>query len=66
MIKSTPKMRKKPGPPPKGHKKILVSVPPSELADLDTWIKQQSDKPSRPQAIRRLMEQALALPKNRR
>jgi hypothetical protein len=34
---------------------------PDELARLDAWIAQQPDpKPSRPEAIRRLLEKALS------
>jgi hypothetical protein len=60
MAKSTIKPRKKPGPPPKGSKKILVSVPPAELAAIDAWIRNQPDKPSRPEALRRLAKIVLA------
>ena len=31
---------------------------------LDSWIERQKDEPSKPEAIRRLLEQALALPQN--
>jgi hypothetical protein len=61
MRKSTGSItKKKRGPPPRGSKKILVAVPPEDLIALDTWIKQQPDKPSRPEALRRLAKIALA------
>lgn len=37
------------------------------LARLDAWIKDENDRPTRPEAIRRLVEQALdAQPKSRK
>src|SRR4029079_8702184 len=49
------------GRPRKDPTSIHVTLLPLSLAALDTWIEQQSDpKPSRPEAIRRLIEQALA------
>lgn len=64
MRKSTNAPKKKRGPPKgygaKGSKKILVAVPPNELAAIDAWIKQQPDKPSRPEALRRLARLWLA------
>jgi hypothetical protein len=40
---------------------IGVRVPPAELDEIDAWIKQQAKpKPSRPEAIRRLVEMAIA------
>jgi hypothetical protein len=38
----------------------MVRIQPKKLSELDGWIKRQNDKPSRPEAIRRLVEQALA------
>jgi hypothetical protein len=39
---------------------VLVRIPPDELAVIDGWIKgKQSPKPSRPEAIRRLVELGL-------
>jgi hypothetical protein len=60
MRKSTAAVKKKRGPPPKGSKGLYVKVPPDELAALDAWIKQQSDKPSRPEALRRLAKIVLS------
>jgi hypothetical protein len=41
-------------------------MPPAELANLDQWISKQRNKPTRPEAIRRLVEQALALASDNR
>ena len=38
---------------------IMVRMPPAELGELDGWIKRQTEKPSRPEAIRRLVELGL-------
>jgi hypothetical protein len=35
-------------------------MPPNELANLDNWISRQKTKQTRPEAIRRLVEQAMA------
>jgi metal-responsive CopG/Arc/MetJ family transcriptional regulator len=44
-----------------GSKGIHVALPPDPLARLDAWIEAQPDpKPSRPEAIRRLLEKALS------
>ena len=52
--------KKKPGPAPTGKGELIgVRIQPKDLAELDGWIKRQDDKPSRPEAIRRLVEQAL-------
>jgi hypothetical protein len=61
MRKSTalPKKGKR-GPAPRGSKGIYVKVPPEELATIDKWIGRQLDKPSRPEALRRLAKIALA------
>jgi hypothetical protein len=53
--------KKRRGPPPTGKGELVgVRVQPPLLAALDRWITQQTDGPSRPEAIRRLLEQALA------
>jgi hypothetical protein len=53
--------KKRRGPLPTGKGELLgVRVQPRLLAALDKWIAQQADGPSRPEAIRRLLEQALA------
>jgi len=38
---------------------IGVRLQPDNLAGLDAWIARQPDAPSRPEAIRRLIERAL-------
>jgi hypothetical protein len=55
MARQTVTPRKKRGPPPTGKgTPITVRLQPSGLSQLDTWIADQEDKPSRPEAIRRL------------
>lgn len=49
----------KPGRPPVGSTSINVRLPPDELSALDAHISLQDDKPTRPEAIRRLVRQAL-------
>lgn len=39
---------------------VNVRFPPDQLARLDGWIATQGDKPSRPEAIRRIVERALS------
>ena len=53
--------RKRRGPAPTGKgKPILVRLQPKQLAKLDAWIKRQpKPKPTRPEAIRQLMEKQL-------
>ena len=48
--------KKRKGPAPTG-KGVLVGVrlQPDDLAALDAWIDAQDDKPSRPEAVRKLM-----------
>ena len=53
---------KKRGPPATGKgEPILVRLQPAQLAALDAWIAHQGAQLSRPEAIRRLLEQALAV-----
>jgi hypothetical protein len=52
--------KKRRGPPTGKGELVGVRVQPPLLAALDRWITQQTDGPSRPEAIRRLLEQALA------
>ena len=53
---------KKRGPPATGKgEPILVRLQPAQLAALDAWIARQDAQLSRPAAIRRLLEQALAV-----
>jgi hypothetical protein len=47
--------RKKRGPAPTGKGTLIgVRLQPPTLARLDDWIAMQEDRPSRPEAIRRL------------
>jgi hypothetical protein len=53
---------KKRGPPATGKgEPILVRLQPAQLAALDAWMARQHSQLSRPEAIRRLLEQALAV-----
>jgi hypothetical protein len=53
--------KRKPGPPATGKGTLIgVRLQPAGLVRLDEWRKAQSDPPSRPEAIRRLLETALA------
>ena len=56
------KKRKKPGPPrTTGKGKLIgVRVLPSLLARIDEWASKQDGEPSRPDAMRRLIERALS------
>jgi hypothetical protein len=38
---------------------IVTRLHPPQLEQLDAWIAKQDDKPSRPEAIRRLLAKAL-------
>jgi hypothetical protein len=61
MKKQTVLAKKRRGPAPTGKGiQVVVRMQPPALALLDTWIEDQSDKPSRPEAIRRILEKALA------
>jgi hypothetical protein len=60
MARQTVLSRKKRGPPATGKGTLIgVRVQPPSLTLLDAWIGAQGDKPSRPEAIRRLVELAL-------
>jgi len=53
-------LRKKPGPPATGKGTLIgVRLQPPELAKVDGWAAGQEDHPSRPEAIRRLLDRAL-------
>jgi hypothetical protein len=59
-VKSRKKRRYGPLPTGKGEP-VLVRIQPPQLARLDTWIARHPDpKPTRPEALRRLAEKALA------
>jgi hypothetical protein len=52
--------KRRPGRPVTGIGPIIaVRLYPDQSAKLDTWIAQQTDAPSRPEAIRRLLAKAL-------
>lgn len=52
--------KKRRGPPPTGvGTPVQVRMSPDQLARLDKWVKAQPDKPSRPEAVRRLVDTAL-------
>lgn len=54
---------KKRGPKPTGWgTPIMVRLRPEQLAALDEWIASQARKPSRPEAIRILLAEALPTP----
>ena len=55
--------KKKRGPPPQGGRKPpqLVRMDEHLISAIDGWRKKQKDGPSRPEAIRRLVEQALTV-----
>jgi hypothetical protein len=60
MAKQETLQPKKRGPKPTGvGTPIQVRLQPSGLAAVDAWRKKQPDLPSRPEAIRRLLEMAL-------
>ncbi len=59
--------RKRRGPPPTGKGvPILVRIQPNLLASLDVWIARQDISFTRPEAIRRLIEFALAVKAKRK
>lgn len=64
MTASISKARKKQGRgrPFVGATPIQVRMPPADLAVIDDWIARQSEALTRPEAIRRLVEQALIAP----
>jgi hypothetical protein len=51
--------KKRIGRPPVNAVPVLVRIPPAEIGPIDTWISKQKPKPSRPEAIRRLVELGL-------
>jgi hypothetical protein len=60
MAKQTVITQKRRGPAPTGKGTLVgVRLQPNELGKLDAWIVDQDDAPSRPEAIRRLLDEAL-------
>lgn len=56
----TVKPKKRRGPKPTGHGvPVTVRLQPDQLLALDAWATKQDDAPSRPEAIRRLISQAI-------
>jgi hypothetical protein len=66
MKKQTVISKKKRGPAPTGKGvQVVVRMQPVPLAALDAWAAKQKDQPSRPEAVRRLVERGLkAKPKS--
>ena len=61
MAKSIPVTQKKRGRPATGHDPVLtIRLPPGLRSKIENWARHQNDKPSRSEAIRRLLEFALA------
>src|SRR6516164_10966514 len=59
-IRDIPKKRGRGRPRTTGRgEAIMLRLHPPLLTNLDGWIESQRDKPSRPEAIRRLLEQSL-------
>jgi hypothetical protein len=48
-----------PGRPPVGATRFTMKVPPTQLARLKAWAKAQPDKPTIPEALRRLANKAM-------
>ena len=60
MVRRNVSSQKKRGPPATGKGTLIgVRLQPAPLLRLDQWSRAQDDKPSRPEAIRRLLEVAL-------
>ena len=52
--------KKRRGPAPTGKGTLIgVRLQPDQLAKVDAWRESQNDTPTRPEAIRRLVEKAL-------
>jgi hypothetical protein len=62
MARSISGTRKGRGRPSTGATSIHLRILPDELEALDEWCWKQPDVPSRPEAIRRLLEYALRVP----
>src|SRR5215469_6106034 len=62
-IRDIPKKRGRGRPRTTGRgEAIMLRLHPPLLTNLDAWINSQDDKPSRPEAIRRVLEQSLPGP----
>jgi hypothetical protein len=51
--------KKRIGRPPVNAVPVLVRIPPAEIEPINEWIARQKPAPSRPEAIRRLVELGL-------
>jgi hypothetical protein len=51
--------KKRIGRPPVYAVPVMVRIPPAEIEPIDKWREKQDDEPSRPEAIRRLVELGL-------
>ena len=52
--------KKRRGPPPTGKGvQVVVRLQPGPLGAIDKWVEKQSDRPTRAEAIRRLVELGL-------
>jgi len=59
--------QKKRGRPATGHDPVLtIRIPATTTMAVENWAKQQEDRPSRSEAIRRLIEFALAAKSKKR
>ncbi len=54
----TPQKRRGPAPTGKGTP-VVVRMQPGQLTKVDSWAAEQDDEPSRPEAVRRLVDRAL-------
>jgi hypothetical protein len=64
MAKQTVLAKKKRGPAPTGKGvQVVVRLQPDPLAALDAWVTKQKEKPTRAEAIRRLVELGLKVRK---
>jgi hypothetical protein len=60
MAQETPISKKRRGPPPTGQgKPVLVRFHEDMLGALDAWRSSQSGQPSRPEAVRQMLAEAL-------
>jgi hypothetical protein len=48
------------GRPATGATPVMVRLPPDQLAKVDRWREAQDDKPTRPEAIRRIVSDNLS------
>jgi hypothetical protein len=64
MGKQTVLAKKRRGPAPTGKGlQVVVRLQPAPLGAIDKWVEKQSDRPTRAEAIRRLVELGLKVKK---